>query len=135
MSYKTRSYVLDQELILSAAQALPNATNADSTNVVKYGGNSGGKAKIVVKAKTAVAIASGQTLTISAFYGATTSPTDQIRGKVLCVLTNQTIAAGETICEEIIPDSLPSTYKYVKLNYAASANESSKTVDAYVVIT
>ena len=44
-------------------------------------------------------------------------------------------AAGDTIVEEIIPDSLPDNYRFLKLTYTTTANESSEKVDAYVVTT
>jgi hypothetical protein len=138
MAYKNRSYVVDQNLILSSAQALPNATAADSTNVVDYGGNSGGLAKIVVKANTDIDIANGKALTITASYGSTSTPTDTL-DKVLFTKTAAaagfSYAAGDTIVEEIIPDSLPDNYRFLKLTYTTTANESSEKVDAYVVMT
>jgi hypothetical protein len=138
MAYKNRSYVVDQNLILSSAQALPNATAADSTNVVDYGGNSGGLAKIVVKANTNIAIANGKALTITASYGSTSTPTDTL-DKVLFTKTAAaagfSYAAGDTIVEEIIPDSLPDNYRFLKLTYTTTANESTEKVDAYVVMT
>ena len=138
MAYKNRSYVVDQKLILSSAQALPNNTSADSTNVVDYGGNSGGLAKIVVKANTAITIANGKTLTITASYGSTSTPTDTL-DKVLftktAALAGFSYAAGDTIVEEIIPDSLPDNYRFLKLTYTTTGNESTEKVDAYVVMT
>lgn len=138
MTYKNRSYVVDQNLILSSAQALPNNTSADSTNVVDYGGNSGGLAKIVVKANTDIAIANGKALTITASYGSTSTPTDTL-DKVLFTKTagadGFSYAAGDTIVEEIIPDSLPDNYRFLKLTYTTTANESTEKVDAYVVMT
>ena len=134
MAYKNRSYVSDSNMILGAAQTLPNATSKDSTNVVNYGGNAAGKMKIVVKAHSAVAIGNGKYLTIVASYGATTSPTDTL-DKTLLYKGNVTYAAGDTIVEEIIPDSLPDTYKYVKLTFTTTADESTETVDSAVVMT
>lgn len=138
MAYKNRSYVVDQNLILSSAQALPNNTDADSTNVVDYGGNSGGLAKIVVKANTGITIANGKKLTITASYGSTSTPTDTL-DKVLFTKTAGTAgfsyAAGDTIVEEIIPDSLPDNYRFLKLTYTTTADESTEKVDAYVVMT
>ena len=138
MAYKNRSYVVDQNLILSSAQALPNNASADSTNVVDYGGNSGGLAKIVVKANTDIAIANAKVLTITASYGSTSTPTDTL-DKVLFTKTagaeGFSYAAGDTIVEEIIPDSLPDNYRFLKLSYTTTADESSEKVDAYVVMT
>lgn len=138
MAYKNRSYVVDQKLILSSAQALPNNTDADSTNVVDYGGNSGGLAKIVVKANTDINIANGKALTITASYGSTSTPTDTL-DKVIFTKTAPALgfsyAAGDTIVEEIIPDSLPDNYRFLKLTYTTTANESTEKVDAYVVMT
>ena len=138
MAYKNRSYVVDQNLILSSAQALPNATAADSTNVVDYGGNSGGLAKIVVKANTNIAIANEKALTITASYGSTNTPTDTL-DKVIFTKTAAaagfSYAAGDTIVEEIIPDSLPDNYRFLKLTYTTTGNESTEKVDAYVVMT
>ncbi len=139
MAYKNRSYVVDQNLILSSAQALPNNGSADSTNVVDYGGNSGGLAKIVVKANTDIDIGNGKALTITASYGSTSTPTDTL-DKVLFTKTAAgaagfSYAAGDTIVEEIIPDSLPDNYRFLKLTYTTTADESSEKVDAYVVMT
>ena len=138
MAYKNRSYVVDQKLILSSAQALPNNTSADSTNVVDFGGNSGGLAKIVVKANTNIAVANTYKLTIVASYGSTSTPTDTL-DKVIFTKTAAaagfSYAAGDTIVEEIIPDSLPDNYRFLKLTYTTTANESNEKVDAYVVMT
>lgn len=138
MAYKNRSYVVDQNLILSTAQALPNNDNVDSTNVVDYGGNSGGLAKIVVKANTNIAIANTFVLTITAKYGATNDPSDTL-DKVIFTKTagvdGFAYTAGDTIVEEIIPDSLPDNYRFVKLNYLTTGNEATEKVDAYVVMT
>lgn len=138
MAYKNRSYVVDQNLILSSAQALPNATDADSTNVVDYGGNSGGLAKIVVKANTNITIANTYKLTITACYGSTSTPTDTL-DKVIFTKTagddGFSYVAGDTIVEEIIPDSLPDNYRFLKLSYTTTADEHTEKVDAYVVMT
>ena len=138
MAYKNRSYVVDQNLILSSAQALPNNTDADSTNVVDFGGNSGGLAKIVVKANTNIAVANTYRLTIVASYGHTSTPTDTL-DKVLFTKTagadGFSYAAGDTIVEEIIPDSLPDNYRFLKLTYTTTGSESTEKVDAYVVMT
>lgn len=139
MAYKNRSYVVDQNLILSSAQALPNNESADSTNVVDYGGNSGGLAKIVVKANTNITIANGKALTITASYGATSTPTDTL-DKVLftkkaAVAAGFSYVAGDTIVEEIIPDSLPDNYRFLKLTYTTTDDQSAEKVDAYVVMT
>ena len=138
MAYKNRSYVVDQKLILSSAQALPNNTAADSTNVVDYGGNSGGLAKIVVKANTDINIANEKALTITASYGSTSTPTDTL-DKVLFTKTAAaagfSYAAGDTIVEEIIPDSLPDNYRFLKLTYTTTDDQSAEKVDAYVVMT
>ena len=138
MAYKNRSYVVDQKLILSSAQALPNNTSADSTNVVDYGGNSGGLAKIVVKANNNIADANTNKMTIVASYGSTSTPTDTL-DKVIFTKTagaaGFSYAAGDTIVEEIIPDSLPDNYRFLKLTYTTTGNESTEKVDAYVVMT
>ena len=138
MAYKNRSYVVDQNLILSSAQALPNNNAADSTNVVDYGGNSGGLAKIVVKANTNIAVENTYKLTITASYGSTNKPTDTL-DKVIFTKTAAaagfSYAAGDTIVEEIIPDSLPDNYRFLKLTYTTTADESTEKVDAYVVMT
>ncbi len=138
MGYKNRAYVVDENLILSKAQALPNASSVDSTNVVKYGGNSGGLAKIVVKANTNIAVANTYALTITASYGSTNTPTDTLDKVIFtkkAAADGFSYAAGDTIVEEIIPDSLPDNYRFLKLTYTTTANESSEKVDAYVVMT
>ncbi len=138
MAYKNRSYVVDQNLILSSAQALPNNTAVASTNVVDYGGNSGGLAKIVVKANTDIAVANTFALTIVASYGSTSTPTDTLDKVIFTKTAGQagfSYAAGDTIVEEIIPDSLPDNYRFLKLTYTTTGNESTEKVDAYVVMT
>ena len=138
MAYKNRSYVVDQNLILSSAQALPNNKSAHSTNVVDYGGNSGGLAKIVVKANTNIAIANGKALTITASYGSTNTPSDTLDKVIFTKKAGAegfAYAAGDTIVEEIIPDSLPDNYRFLKLTYTTTADESTEKVDAYVVMT
>jgi hypothetical protein len=139
MAYKNRSYVVDQNLILSSAQTLPNNAMEASTNVVYYGGNSGGLAKIVVKANTGITIANGETLTITARYGSTNTPDDTldkvIFTKTAALPAGFSYAAGDTIVEEIIPDSLPDNYRFLDLTYTTTANESTEKVDAYVVMT
>lgn len=138
MAYKNRSYVVDQNLILSSAQALPNNDAVASTNVVDYGGNSGGLAKIVVKANTDIAVANTFALTIVASYGSTSTPTDTLDKVIFTKTAGQagfSYAAGDTIVEEIIPDSLPDNYRFLKLTYTTTGNESTEKVDAYVVMT
>jgi len=137
MGYKNKAYVIDENLVLSKAQTLPNADDADSA-VVNYGGNSLGYMKIVVKAHTEIVIPAEGTFTIVASYGNTSSPTDTL-GKVLYEATapeddDITIPAGETICEEIISDSLLDNYKYMKLTYTTDADLSDYSVDAFVVM-
>ena len=138
MGYKNKAYVIDESLILSKAQALPNS-DAERSKLVNYGGNSLGYMKIVVKAHSDIVIPAEGTLTIVASYGNTSSPTDTL-GKVLYENTapeddDITIPAGETICEEIISDSLPDNYKYVQLIYTTDADLSDGSVDAFVVMT
>ena len=137
MGYKNKAYVIDESLILSKAQALPN-NDAERDKLVNYGGNSLGYMKIVVKAHSDIVIPAEGTLTIVASYGNTSSPTDTL-GKVLYENTapeddDITIPAGETICEEIISDSLPDNYKYVQLIYTTDADLSDGSVDAFVVM-
>ena len=138
MAYKNRSYVVDQKLILSSAQTLPDKAMEASTNVVDYGGNSGGLAKIVVKANTGITIANEKTLTIIASYGSTSTPADTL-DKVLFTktapLAGFSYAAGDTIVEEIIPDSLPDNYRFLDLTYTTTDDQSAEKVDAYVVMT
>ena len=139
MAYKNRSYVVDQNLILSSAQTLPNNDSEASTNVVDYGGNSGGLAKIVVKANTDITIANGKALTITASYGSTSTPIDTLDKvlftKTAAVAAGFSYAAGDTIVEEIIPDSLPDNYRFLKLTYTTTDDQSAEKVDAYVVMT
>jgi len=138
MGYKNKAYVIDENLVLSKAQVLPNADDADST-VVNYGGNSLGYMKIVVKAHTEIVIPVEGTFAIVASYGNTSSPTDTLKKVLYTVSVAEggdeiTIPAGETICEEIISHSLPDNYKYVKLSYTTDADLSDYSVDAFVVM-
>lgn len=135
MAYKNKTYVQDQTMVLSTAQALPSSDSVASTNTVDYGGNSGGRQKIVVKAHTAITVGNGRYLTVVASYGATTSPTDTLDEKRLVYATDKTFAAGDVICSEIIPDDLSDTYRYLKLTYTTTENLSTTSVDAFVAMT
>ena len=137
MGYKNKAYVIDENLVLSKAQALVGADIYSA--VVNYGGNSLGYMKIVVKAHSDIVIPAEGTLTIVASYGNTSSPTDTLKKVLYTVSVAEggdeiTIPAGETICEEIISDSLPDNYKYVQLIYTTDADLSDGSVDAFVVM-
>lgn len=132
MAYKNKAYIKDANMIFSTAQALPNNTSVAATNVVNYGGNSGGRQKIVVTANTAITVGAGAYLTVVAAYGSTTSPTDTLDAKRLVYANNKTFAIGDVICSEIIPDDLADNYHYVKLTYTTTENLSATSVNAIV---
>jgi len=136
MGYKNKAYVIDENLVLSKAQALVGEDIYSA--VVNYGGNSLGYMKIVVKAHTEIVIPVEGYFRIDAFYGNTIFPWDSL-DKTLCYKLAPhdeeiTFAPGDTICEEIILDSLPDDYKYVQLIYTTDADLSDYSVDAFVVM-
>ena len=147
---------------LSDAQALPNATAVDSTNMVYVGGKTGGSLWINIYANTAISIATGQAFNIEfQSYSADTaasaispfstanaggmyegSGTSEDEAHVyLLHATNADgqldFAAGDLMCSYGIPeDNLRLiSHDYVQLVYTTDADESAtEKVDAFVWI-
>ena len=146
---------------LSDAQALPNATGVDSTNMVYVGGPTNGKLWINVYAGTAISIATGQAFNIELQSFSTDTAASAISpfstsngGGVGAVagagtsednahvyLLHKTSAdaqldfsAGSLICEFAIPETMLNliSHTYVQLRYLTDANESSETITAFV---
>lgn len=138
---------------LSDAQTLPNATSADSTNMVYIGGHTNGGVAIYVYANNAVEIATGQAFNIELeFYTSDTAASAVApfsydnSGTQTAVPGHYYIyhktsdddaaawAAGELITMCVIPEELIAlmNYDYVQLKYTTDADESADKVDAFV---
>lgn len=147
---------------LSDAQTLPNATAADSTNMVYVGNRTGGRLWIEVYANTAITIATGQAFSIEfQSYSADTAASaispfskDNESGYVVnsggtsepdahIYLLHKTSAdgelafsAGDLITQFAIPEDMLNAlgHDYVQLVYTTDADESSEKVDAFVCV-
>ena len=146
--------------MLSDGQTLPDATSVDSTNMAYVGGPTGGKLRLAVYAKTAIAIASAQAFNIefqaySADTAASaTSPfsnandgaqaaagSGTLHDEAHLYLIHKTSAdgaiafsAGDLIIDIGLPESNLAllSYDYVQLVYTTDATETGETVDAFV---
>lgn len=139
----------------SDGQALPNATVADSTNMVNIGGQSNGALMVSVYANTAISIATGQAFYIelqaysSDTAASATSPfstsnsglTGTLEDNAHMYLLHKTsaddqldFAAGDLICQIGVPSEWLNklSYDYIQLVYTTDADESSEKVDAFV---
>jgi hypothetical protein len=130
-------YYTDDALVLSDAQALPNATSADSTNIVKLNPNTNGRIEIAIYANTDITVATGEAFSIELEAGATstaasaTSPIDD--GHVYLVHKTSaddamTFSEGDLITRYIVPESVED---YVQLVYATDGDLSTMKVDAF----
>ena len=146
---------------LSDGQTLPNAGTADSTNMVYIGGPTNGKLWIDVYALTALAVSSGNTLSIefqsySADTAASAIPPFSTTNKggipgasgtaesdAHMYLLHKTsadgaldISAGSLICQMAIPEDLCRllSHDYVQITYLTDEDLSAQTVDAFVYI-
>lgn len=147
---------------LSDAQALPNATAADSTNMVYVGKQTNGAVWVAVYANTAITIATDKAFSIELqSYSADTAASaispfskDNDGGNVVAsgatsepdahlYLLHKTSAdgelafsAGDLICEIGISGRMLDAigHNYVQLVYTTDANESSEKVDAFVYL-
>ncbi len=145
---------------LSDAQALPNATSADSTNMAYVGTPTNGNLWINVYANTDITIATGQAFNIELeSYSADTAASaippyskDNYAGNVTagdataesdahCYLLHKTSAdgelafsAGDLIAQIAVPEDLLNAlgHEYVQLKYTTDADESSEKVDAFL---
>ena len=130
-------YTEDADLVLSDAQALPSATAADSTNMIKTGGNTNGRMEIVVVATTALAVATGkafnielQTFTADTAASAA-SPYDD--GHVYLIHKTSAdagiaVSAGDVICRYIVTEDEDA---YVQLVFTTDEDLSAQTVTAF----
>lgn len=147
--------------ILSDAQALPNATAVDSTNMVEIGGSTNGQLMLSIFANTAISIATGQafSIEIQAFTADTAASADSFYSEVNLgginaetsgtanpeahmYLLHKTSAdaqldfsAGDMIYECALPDNMLRllSYDWVQLVYTTDADESStEKVDAFI---
>lgn len=151
-------YLYGKEIIgdiLSDGQALPNATSADSTNMVYIGRNTGGRLAISVYARTDISIATAQAFNIelevftadtaasavNPHSEKTTTPNDTANPDCHLYLVHKTSAdgvltwsAGDMIAQFVIPGEWFDlvNYDWLQLKYTTDADESSETVDAFM---
>ena len=147
---------------LSDAQALPNATSVDSTNMVEIVGATGGQLWINVYANTAISIATGQLFYIelqgfsadtaasatspfsTANNGGINPASGTLEDEAHYWLLHKTsgdgqldFAAGDLVTQCAIPEDMFRllSYDFVQLRYETDADESStEKVDAFVWI-
>ena len=145
---------------LSDAQALPNATAVDSTNMVYVGGKTGGSLWINVYANTTIVIATAQAFSIEfqsfstdtaasaispfstankgGIYQATGTSEDEAHIYLLHKTSTEgelNFAAGDLMCSFGIPEDMLRllSHDYVQLVYTTDADESAaEKVDAFV---
>jgi len=151
MGMYLKGKLIDENFILSDAQALPNATTGYTTNAIDLGivsnipsatypsaAGSNGSLLITVVAHTEVEVAGGASLTITPCFGTTSTPTTQYGNRFVCTQgtdTPATWAVGTIITQFIVPqDTLAAGTRYLRLLYTTSADESLDTVDAFVSI-
>ena len=130
--------LVDQNLIFSQAQTLPNNTSANSTNVVYFAGCRNGKLQVNVVAATDITIANTKVLTVNIEYGTTTTPATKLKDVLYTETAGVptiTYAAGDTICQYTIPADKAAAYDYCELVYTTTDDESSEKVDAFIAIT
>lgn len=149
--YNKYGFAYDQ--IICEDLALPNATNLAATNTVTLNAVKSGQLKIVICASSVTnELASAATIRFTPLFG-TTATTCTVRGVGTIELKegditlnntagsattkdypdDSTWAAGVRMVEILIPNYLASTYKYMDLNIACSANESADKIEAYLV--
>lgn len=132
--YNKLGFVPDQ--IFCENFALPNATNADSTNTVQLPAKKSGLLHIIVCASdTTVELANGASLTITPIVGTTASPATVLPATIIteAVQSDASWAPGEVIADIVVPKNLIGTNTYMKLNFACSGNESADKIEAYLV--
>ena len=138
-------YNIDQELILSEDQALPNNTAVDSTNMVKVGGKTGQKLSILVYATTDIDVLTGKVASIElqAFTADTAaSAVSPIENAHVYGLHKTAadgaidLASGDLVCEIPIPEILfaENDYTWVQLVYATDDDLSAMKVNAFVSV-
>lgn len=139
MALFSNGKLIDQNLIFSEAQTLPNNTSANSTNTLAIPAVKSGSLQVNVVAATAISIESdtGKALTIKIEYGTTSTPSTSIYD-VLYTRTASgsdiTFAAGDIICQYTIPTEKAAAYDYCELVYTTTGDESSEKVDAFIAI-
>ena len=136
---------IDQELILSEDQALPNNTSADSTNMVKVGGKTGQKLSILVYATTDIDVLSAKVASIElqAFTADTAASAVSPIANAHVYGLHKTaddgaidLASGDLVCEIPIPETLfaENDYTWVQLVYSTDDNLSTMKVNAFVSV-
>lgn len=149
--YNKYGFAYDQ--IICEDLALPNATNLAATNTVTLNAVKSGQLKIVICASSVTnELPSAATIRFTPLFG-TTATTCTVRGVGTIELKegditlnntagsattkdypdDSTWAAGVRMVEILIPNYLASTYKFMDLNIACSADESADKIEAYLV--
>ena len=138
----THGHLVDANMVLCDAQALPDTTSGDSTNMVDVGVGAGNTAWLYVYANNDVEIASDQAfaMELQCFTADTAasavSPIDDGHVELLTKTAadgEMAFAAGDLIgCWGLSPEML-GTSRWVQLLFTTDADESDDDVDAFVV--
>lgn len=135
--YQKYGFAVDQ--VLSEDQALPAATTGDSTNTIQLNLTGSDNIHVVVcSASVTTELASGATLEIRPTVGLTADAVDVVLPSILitqAVQSDASWASGEMITQFVLPAALLGSYRYLKLTYVTSANESEDKVEAFTIIT
>ena len=134
--YQRLGFAVDQ--VLSADQALPNATSGDSTNTISLNNTKSDGVHVVICAgSTTVELASAATLEIRPCVGLTAAACTTVLPSILIkesVQSDATWLSGEVIAQFVIPSSLIGANRFLKLAYITSADESADKVDAFTTL-
>lgn len=136
-------FYTDADLILSDAQALPSGAAADSTNMVRVGGPTGGKTSILVYAATDIDVLTGKTFSIElqAFTADTAASAVSPVANAHVYGLHKTsadaaidLAEGDLVTEIAIPEMLlnENSYTYVQLVYLTDDDLSAMKVNSFV---
>lgn len=141
--------------IICEDMALPDATNLTATNTITLDARKSNRLKVIIcAASTTVAIANAATITFTPLFGNDAAAGGcLIRAMGSIVLTGGDVTlndpagvttkdfpdplswtSGVLITSFSLPSELIKDYKYMKLNIACSADESSEKIEAYLVM-
>jgi len=139
-------FLIDQELVLSLAQALPNAGAIDSkpdgtTEGMVFVGNHNGLAEIRVYANTAIIVSTANVLNIelecydSDDHANAVSPIDNAHVYLLHKTSADnelSIPKGDLVAAFAIPKDLLNGNKWINLKYLTDEDLSAQKLDAFV---
>ena len=151
--YNKLGYTPDQ--IICEDMALPDTTNLTATNTITIDAAKANVLRVIIcAASTTVAIANTETISFTPLFG----NDDDAGGCLIRALGTMTLTGGDVTLLDPgavttkdlpdplswtsgtlmyafdIPSELCSAYKYMKLNIACSADESSENIEAFTVI-